>query len=151
MNWLEAVASDRALEYEEIRGYHLEQAFLIRKELAAIDDHVKVLGRRAAAHLSSAGRRALARGDLPAAANLLQRAAALLPRDDPVALGHMIDVGEALLELGEFSGPTTSCPGSSIARTGSVRSGSRTRPGCRDSGCTTKPKVRRRMGRSSAR
>ena len=103
VNWLEAVASDRALEYEEIRGYHLEQAFLIRTELVAIDDHVKLLGRRAAAHLSSAGRRALARGDLPAAANLLQRAAALLPRDDPVALGHMIDVGEALLELGDFS------------------------------------------------
>ena len=103
VNWLEAVASDRALEYEEIRGYHLEQAFLIRTELVAIDDHVKLLGRRAAAHLSSAGRRALARGDLPAAANLLQRAAALLPHDDPVALRHMIDVGEALLELGDFS------------------------------------------------
>ncbi|HEY6680254.1 MAG TPA: adenylate/guanylate cyclase domain-containing protein, partial [Actinomycetota bacterium] len=103
VNWLEAVASDRALEYEEIRGYHLEQAFLIRTELVAIDDNVKLLGQRAAAHLSSAGRRALARGDLPAAANLLQRAAALLPRDDPVALGHMIDVGEALLELGDFS------------------------------------------------
>jgi len=103
VNWLEAVASDRALEYEEIRGYHLEQAFLIRTELVAIDDNVKLLGQRAAAHLSSAGRRALARGDLPAAANLLQRAAALLPHDDPVALRHMIDVGEALLELGDFS------------------------------------------------
>ena len=99
------MASDRALEYEEIRGYHLEQAFLIRTELVAIDDHVKLLGRRAAAHPSSAGRRALARADLPAAANLLQRAAALLPRDDPVALRpHLIDVGEALLELGDFSG-----------------------------------------------
>ncbi len=103
VNWLEAVSSDRALEYEEIRGYHLEQAFLIRTELIAIDDQVKLLGQRAAAHLSSAGRRALARGDLPAAANLLQRAAALLPHDDPVALRHMIDVGEALLELGDFS------------------------------------------------
>ena len=102
VNWLEAVASDRALEYEEIRGYHLEQAFLIRTELAAIDDHVRVLGQRAAAHLSAAGRRALARGDLPAAANLLRRAAALLPHDDPVALSHLIDVGEALLELGDF-------------------------------------------------
>jgi len=103
VNWLEAVAFERALEYEEIRGYHLEQAFLIRKELAAADDHVRLLGQRAAAHLSSAGRRALARGDLPAAANLLRRAAALLPQDDPVALRHLIDVGEALLELGDFS------------------------------------------------
>jgi class 3 adenylate cyclase/tetratricopeptide (TPR) repeat protein len=103
VNWLEVVASERVLEYEEIRGYHLEQAYLIRVELAAVDESVRVLGRRAVTYLSSAGRRALARGDLPAAAGLLRRAAALLPRGDPERLRFLIDVGEALLELGDFT------------------------------------------------
>jgi len=102
VNWLEAVSSGRSLEYEEIRGYHLEQAYLIRIELSAADEDVRLLGQRAATYLSSAGRRALARGDLPAAAGLLRRAAALLPPEDPERLRFLIEVGEAQLELGDF-------------------------------------------------
>jgi tetratricopeptide (TPR) repeat protein len=41
------------------------------------------LARRAAEHLGAAGRRAFARSDAPAAVNLISRAAALLPVDDP--------------------------------------------------------------------
>jgi class 3 adenylate cyclase/tetratricopeptide (TPR) repeat protein len=93
---------DRAVEFEEILGYHLEQAHANLAELGPLDDHGLELGRRAADRLSSAGRRAFARGDMPAAANLLRRAAILLPERDPVRLELVPDLGEALLEVGEF-------------------------------------------------
>ena len=53
------------------------------------------LGAEAAGHLSSAGHRALVNGDLPAAANPLQRAAALLGEEDPVGAVLLLDAGTA--------------------------------------------------------
>lgn len=103
VDWVESSSGGRNLEYEEIRGYHLEQAFLIRAELGVPDDRMATLGRRAAAYLGSAGRRALARGDLPAAARLLQRAAAALPPDDPGGVELLVEAGEALVDLGELA------------------------------------------------
>ena len=104
VRWADRVNEDRdrAVEFEEILGYHLEQAFSNLKELGPLDDHGQELGRRAAARLSSAGRRAFARGDMPAAANLLRRAAMVLPERDPTRLELIPDLGEALLEVGEF-------------------------------------------------
>ena len=74
---------DRQAQFDEILGYHLEQAYQYLSELGPLDEHGQELGRRAAARLSDAGRRAFARGDMAAAANLLRRAAALLPPKDP--------------------------------------------------------------------
>jgi class 3 adenylate cyclase/tetratricopeptide (TPR) repeat protein len=102
VDWLERISPDRVMEYAEIRGYHLEQAYLIFSQLGPLDDTAKELGRRGAGYLSSAGRRALARGDMPAAATLLQRAAALLPVDDPTRPHLFVEAGEALTELGDF-------------------------------------------------
>jgi len=102
VDWLERVTPERAMEYEEIRGYHLEQAYLIRIQLGPIDDHAAGLGLRGANYLSSAGHRALARGDLHAAANLLRRAAALFAPEDQRKLRHLLEAGEAHIELGEF-------------------------------------------------
>ena len=104
VGWADRVNSDRdrAVEFEEILGYHLEQAYGNLKELGPLDDHGLELGRRAAERLSSAGRRAFARGDMSAAANLLRRAAVLLPERDPARLALIPDLGEALLEVGEF-------------------------------------------------
>jgi hypothetical protein len=82
VDWLERVASDRVMEYEEIRGYHLEQTYLILIELAPLDDHDRQVGFRGSGYLASAGRRALARGDMGAASNLLRRAGSLLPLGD---------------------------------------------------------------------
>ena len=65
--------------FEEIRGHHLEQAYLARSALAPVNDAVAELGARAGAALASAGHRAFAREDMPAAARLLGRAVALLP------------------------------------------------------------------------
>jgi class 3 adenylate cyclase len=93
----------RSQEYEEILGYHLEQAYRYLSELGTLDDHARGLGRRAAEKLSSAGRRAMARGDMPAAVNLLRRAAACLLVSDPAHLQLLPDLGEALTELGEFT------------------------------------------------
>jgi class 3 adenylate cyclase/tetratricopeptide (TPR) repeat protein len=101
VDWLEEVASTRVMEYEEIRGYHLEQAFLIRVQLGPIDDRTRHVGLRAGAYLESAGHRALARGDVPAAASLLQRAASVLPNDDARRPRLLLLAGEALFEQGE--------------------------------------------------
>jgi tetratricopeptide (TPR) repeat protein len=92
----------RSQEYEEILGYHLEQAYRYLAELGTVDDHARALGTRAAEKLASAGRRAMARGDMPAAVNLLRRAAAVLPADEQAHLALLPDLGEALMELGEF-------------------------------------------------
>ena len=54
--------SDRGREFEEILGYHLEQAYRYLSELGPIDDAGAALGRDGAKRLGSAARRALARG-----------------------------------------------------------------------------------------
>ncbi len=63
--WLEARLQAGAREYEEILGYHLEQAYGYLEELDSIDAPARELAERAAAKLAGAGRRALARGDMP--------------------------------------------------------------------------------------
>jgi class 3 adenylate cyclase/tetratricopeptide (TPR) repeat protein len=94
---------DRAVEYEEILGYHLEQAHMCLSELGPLDEHGRELGGRAAARLFSAGNRAFARGDMPAAANLLRRAVALLPTESPDRLARLPDLAEAMMAIGEFA------------------------------------------------
>ncbi len=98
--WLEEKTD--AVEYEEIVGYHLEQAFRYRAELGSLDDEARALGRRAAERLGAAGRRALLRSDAPAGVNLISRAAALLSPDDPlrVELVPNIRVVQGLRDLG---------------------------------------------------
>jgi class 3 adenylate cyclase/tetratricopeptide (TPR) repeat protein len=66
-------------ELDEIAGYHLEQAFRYRAELGPTDESARTLALAAAAHLETAGRRALDRGDNSAAVNLLERADLMRP------------------------------------------------------------------------
>ncbi len=102
--WAERVNRDRdrETEYEEILGYHLEQAHGYLADLGPLDEHARELGARAAALLASAGKRAFGRGDMPAAANLLRRAASLLPEEDENRLALLPLLGEAFMETGEF-------------------------------------------------
>jgi class 3 adenylate cyclase/tetratricopeptide (TPR) repeat protein len=100
--WADDVNGDRASEYEEILGYHLEQAHGYLAELGPLDDRGRTIGRQASERLRTAGRRAFARGDMPAAANLMRRAAALLPAFDQERLDLLPDLGEALMDVGEF-------------------------------------------------
>jgi class 3 adenylate cyclase/tetratricopeptide (TPR) repeat protein len=102
-DWLERVVQDDSAEYEAIVGYHLEQAYRYRIELGFADDRTRQLGARAASSLGGAGLRAVGRADLPAAVNLLGRAAALLPGDSLERLRLLPDLGEALTESGRLS------------------------------------------------
>jgi DNA-binding SARP family transcriptional activator/tetratricopeptide (TPR) repeat protein len=81
--WLEQKAGDRTTGYEEIVGYHLEQAFRYRSELGVRDDTTSALAHEAAARLGAAGSRAFVRRDAQAAVSLMSRAVALMPKDDP--------------------------------------------------------------------
>jgi class 3 adenylate cyclase/tetratricopeptide (TPR) repeat protein len=103
VDWAERVNRDRAPEFEEILGYHLEQAHRYLGELGPLDEHGREIGRRGAERLASAGRRAFGRGDMTAAASLLGRAAALLEPDDPSRLALLPDLGEALIDAGKFA------------------------------------------------
>ncbi len=94
---------DRVSEYEEILAYHLEQSYRCRADLGPLDDHSASVAARAAQLLASSGRRAFARTDLPACANLLGRAIELLPRTDPERVELLIDLATALTDEGRFS------------------------------------------------
>ena len=100
--WLENAAGARSAEYEEILGYHLEQAYGYRAELGPLDERARAVAARAARHLASAGRRALNRYDVTAGAALLRRAVHLLPDDAPERLELLVDLGVAAIELGDY-------------------------------------------------
>jgi class 3 adenylate cyclase/tetratricopeptide (TPR) repeat protein len=99
--WLEQVAGDRLPELEEVLGYHLEQAYRLRLEVLRPDDSALALAARAGARLGAAGRRALARGDVPGAVNLLDRAASILPEE--ARLEYQLELGIALGDAGELA------------------------------------------------
>ena len=101
--WLERAAGERLREFEEIVGYHLEQAYRCRAAIGSIDTHTATLATRSAQRLESAGRRALARSDLPAAIGLLERAADLLALDAPRRAALLPELGAALIEAGRWS------------------------------------------------
>jgi DNA-binding SARP family transcriptional activator len=96
--WLERAAGTD----DELVGYHLEQAVRYRRELAPVDEAVAALAGRAAGHLEAAGARAHARGDVPAAVRLLQRASSLLAPADPARARVQTGLGAALLEAGRL-------------------------------------------------
>ena len=96
--WIEA-RPDAPPELDEILGHHLEQAHAYRVGLAPAGLAETVLGARAAERLARAGRRALARDDAHAAANLLGRAAALRPGDAVLLVDH----SEAYFKIGDFA------------------------------------------------
>ena len=101
-DWLLEISGTRVAELEEIIGYHLEQSFRYRSELGPIDAQARSLGDRAARHLGVAGARAVDRGDMPAAASMLQRAADLLDEADQDRPRLLLAAGEALTDAGEL-------------------------------------------------
>jgi len=97
--WLEEKAGERAGEYDEILGYHLERAYRYESELRADGAGDGELAERAAERLGSAGLRAHARGDWSAAASLLSRAVGLLPQDSGARAKLASKLDDALLEI----------------------------------------------------
>jgi predicted ATPase/DNA-binding SARP family transcriptional activator len=102
-SWLEQTAAERLREVEATVGYHLAQAFELLHELGVDDAHTHALGARALRRIESAGQRALARGDRPAAIVLLERGKSLLGADDTRIVGLLTDLGTALFEAGKLS------------------------------------------------
>jgi class 3 adenylate cyclase/tetratricopeptide (TPR) repeat protein len=88
---------------EELHGYHLEQAYRYRDELGSLDDKARSLGERAGELLTAAGRQALARDDVPAAVNLLERGASLLPRTSRARGFALLEIAVALMRSGAFA------------------------------------------------
>jgi class 3 adenylate cyclase/tetratricopeptide (TPR) repeat protein len=102
--WVVRKTQDMAGEYDEIVGYHLEQAYRALSEVGLMDEGTPSLGRQAAVRLGAAGRRAYARGDMPAAVNLLSRAASLAPREDADRIELLPELAFAFLQTGDFAG-----------------------------------------------
>lgn len=101
--WLERAAGDRASEFDEILGYHFEQAHQYRSELGASSAETGALAAKAAHKLVAAGRRGLARCDIPAARNLLARAIPLLSDDETSKAETLGALAFALRERGEWA------------------------------------------------
>ena len=101
-DWAMRTNAGRAGELDEIVGYHLEQAFRYREQLGPLDDRARRIAERAGELLGGAGHRAFARGDMPAAVNLLARAASLLPDEHPTRLETLPELGSALMRTGDF-------------------------------------------------
>jgi len=101
-DWLQARVGARLPEYEEIVGYHFEQAHRYLTELGPLDEQGRTFAARGAARLRSAGGRAAGRGDARAASNLLLRAAALLADNDHERAETLIEASEALMLAGDF-------------------------------------------------
>ncbi len=96
--WLESNRS----EYDEIVGYHFEQAYRLREQLGPLDDSARAVGTRAGELLGRAGERVFERGDTPAAINLLTRAADLPAESDEARLALLIHLGYGLFDAGEL-------------------------------------------------
>jgi predicted ATPase/class 3 adenylate cyclase len=94
--WLERRAGERATEYEEIVGYHLEQATRYLDELGPRGEASQALAHRASVRLASAARRASLLGDVHAAIAILDRACSLLPPDDPSRLSLLPELASLL-------------------------------------------------------
>jgi len=99
--WISDRARSGGVEQSEIVGYHLEQAFRYRAELGAVGEPELELARRACHSLTSAGQRAFQRGDMPATANLLGRAASLPRSNGQADFAALPELGYALFEIGE--------------------------------------------------
>ncbi|MFN0284481.1 MAG: ATP-binding protein [Kineosporiaceae bacterium] len=103
--WLEDHAGDLPEgEMEDLLAYHLEQAHTYLGQLGTLDEHGRELGRRAAGHLQGGARRAMARGDYPAAATLLRRARSQLPRQAPAGPAVLLELAECTVAAGDVRG-----------------------------------------------
>jgi tetratricopeptide (TPR) repeat protein len=100
--WLQSWAGAE----DETLGHHLGEAYRCRAELGLVGEPEQALASAAAERLAAAADAALLRGDPPAGARLLERAASLL-ESDPAACGELLPaLGEALFEAGRMSDAT---------------------------------------------
>ena len=101
--WLSRMAADHVAEYDEILGYHYQQAVGYRSELGLADEETANLRRAAVDHLAAAGERALDRNDIAAARKLLATATELLPADDRLGRRVRVQLADTLAKSGELN------------------------------------------------
>ncbi|MFL5979471.1 MAG: BTAD domain-containing putative transcriptional regulator [Gaiellaceae bacterium] len=94
---------DGPVSEDEVVGHHLEQAFRARSQLGLVGEHEWKLAREAQARLQTAAGKVLLAGDPDAGADLLGRAATLLPEDDASRISLLPGLGTALFEAGRFT------------------------------------------------
>ena len=99
---LENTSGERVAEHAVTIGSQLEAAVRNRLEIGSDAEDVRSLSTQAAQWLAAAGSAAVARGDARNAENLLERAAALLPEDEPERLAVLADLGMARSDLGQL-------------------------------------------------
>ena len=99
--WLESLGT--AVPEPDARiGFHLERACRFAREVGADRDEERRLADRAGQRLAEAARQAHRRGDLSGEIGFLDRAVALLGRDEPAAAELLPALGSALTEAGTF-------------------------------------------------
>jgi class 3 adenylate cyclase/tetratricopeptide (TPR) repeat protein len=98
-NWLYARSLATPVA-DELLGYHLERAVLLRRELGATGGDTAELASRASRHLRAAGRRATQREE-PASVRLLERAIELAPDSDRGPI--LCELADALETAGDVA------------------------------------------------
>jgi len=98
--WLERAAGERLAEYEEILGYHLEQAYRYRLELGPPDEGTRALGQAAASRLTSSAERAREGGDFAAARAMLTSATEV--SEEGTRARSLFELAQTLFEMNEF-------------------------------------------------
>lgn len=105
--WLANKSEGHLQEFDEIVGYHFEQAFQYRVALDSQDTLAASLAAQAAPRLEAAARRALGRSHLSSAIALLERLCVavphLLPTDDPRRRTLLAELSRALIECGRLA------------------------------------------------
>ena len=102
-DWLEQAAAGREIEFAEILGHHLEQAYRYRTELRDTGSHTLEIGARAADHLAAAGRAAFERGDTLATTRLLERTTVLPGLPSETLAEIHLRLSEAYAISGDFT------------------------------------------------
>jgi class 3 adenylate cyclase/tetratricopeptide (TPR) repeat protein len=93
--------SNRGAIASDIRAYHLERVWELRRELDPSGEPTATAAIAAADALATAGRNAAERGDAGAAANLLARSIAAGAGGDPI--GVSVELSYQLIDVGRFA------------------------------------------------
>jgi predicted ATPase/class 3 adenylate cyclase len=101
-DWLEQLGAEHLAERDEIIGYHLEQAYRYRTELAPVDDEAQKLALRAGERLAGAATRAVRRSDVEATIGLTERALTMLPEQHELRGRLLSELGSSYRERGDL-------------------------------------------------
>ncbi|MDQ2854065.1 MAG: AAA family ATPase, partial [Chloroflexota bacterium] len=101
-DWLLSTVGEGRTEYDEIVAYHLEQAYLYRRELNPGSPETDAVGQRAVARLTAVGRRAYDRMDVRSAQSVFHSVLALLEPDDARYATVLATLADIAFHAGEL-------------------------------------------------